>query len=226
MFYFDPLFLLFALPGLIIGLLAQAFLTYAYSRFSNESSGSGLTGMEAAKLLNDKENFGVSFITTPGKLNDHYNPVNHTVNVSQDNAINGSVANIAVVAHEFGHVQQRMSGSLLFKFRSSLVPAVNIGSNLGIVLIIIGIALSFSGLAWIGIGLFALTTLFSLITLPLEIDASRRGMDFIRKHNLINIDRHGGARAVLSAAALTYVAALVTSIGQLLYFIMQVQSRD
>jgi hypothetical protein len=170
--------------------------------------------------------FGVSFITTPGKLNDYYNPITHTVNISQDNSVNDSVANIAVVAHEFGHVQQKQSGSLLFKFRSGLVPAVNIGSKLGVILIIIGVALAFSGLAWLGIGLFALTTLFSIVTLPLEIDASRRGMNIIKELNLIDVNRMGGARAVLTAASLTYVAALVTSLGQLLYFIMQVQSRD
>ncbi len=222
----DQLYFIIAIPGLLIGLGAQLFLNYAYGRFSAVRTGSGLTGMQAAELINRGEGFNVSFKTTLGRLNDHYDPTNHLVNLSSDNATNSSVANLAVVAHEFGHVQQRIKGSFMFKIRTALVPAVNIGSNLGIILIILGIAISFSSLAWLGLLLFSLTTIFTFVTLPIELDASRRGMNLIRKYNLIETSNLGGARAVLSAAALTYVAALVSSLGQLLYFFLQVQGSN
>ncbi len=226
MIFFDPLYLLFAIPGLLIGLGAQAFLRYAYGRFSKVSGGTNMTGMQVADLINKGEGFNVGFKTTPGKLNDYYDPRNHLVNLSEDNARNTSIANIAVVAHEFGHVQQKASGSFMFKFRSALVPATNIGSNLGIILIMIGLLFSLGSLAWIGLIFFSLTTLFTFVTLPLELDASRRGMNLIKKYNLIDSSGMGGARAVLSAAAMTYVAALVSSIGQLLYFYLQVQAAN
>ncbi|MCA9380718.1 zinc metallopeptidase [Candidatus Dojkabacteria bacterium] len=220
---FSPVYLLFIIPGLIVGLIAQFFLWYAYSKFSRISAKSGVTGMEAAKIINEGEGFGVGFMTSPGKLNDHYNPASHIVNISSDNATNTSVANIAVVAHEFGHVQQKEVGSALFAIRSELVPAVNLGSNLGYILMAIGFVISFFELSIVGLTLFSLTTIFSLVTLPIEIDASRRGMNLLRKYNLVAVDQLGGARAVLSAAAMTYVAALISSLGQLLYFFMRVQ---
>jgi len=223
----DPIFVLFAIPGLLLGLIAQGLLWYAYGRYSKVAGGKGITGMQAAEMINQNDNFGVSFITTPGKLNDYYNPANNQVNLSQDNAVNGSVANIAVVAHEFGHVEQKHSGNALFKIRGLLVPTVNFGSTLGIILVMIGLAIAATGLAWIGVALFATTTLFSLVTLPIEIDASRRGMGILKRHNLIDTSKLGGARVVLAAAALTYFAGLVASIGQLLYYVMLVQgSRD
>ncbi len=223
---FDPLYLVLALPGLAIGIVAQVLLWISFNRYSRISAGSNHTGMQAAELINEKEGFGVSFITTPGSLNDYYNPLTHQVNVSQDNAVNDSVANIAVVAHEFGHVQQKQTGSTLFKIRTVMVPAVNIGSTLGFLLIVLGLAIAATGLAWAGILLFSLTTVFSLLTLPIEVDASKRGMEIIKKYNLIAESKMGGAKIVLSAAALTYFASLVASIGQLLYFVMLVQRRD
>lgn len=228
MFYFDPLFLLFALPGLILALFAQMLVWLAYSAFSREGAGTNLTGAQAAEIINNNENFNVEIFSTPGKLNDYYNPKTNKVNISGDNITNSSVANIAVVAHEFGHVEQRHSASILFGIRTAMVPAVNIGSNIGYILIIIGLALAFSGLAWLGVILFSLTALFALITLPIELDASRRGLRLIKKHNLIAPTKLAGARIVLLAAALTYFAALVQSLGQLLYFVMLVSgsSRD
>lgn len=222
---FDPLFFLFLAPGLILAIIAQILLKYSYNKFSKVSAKSGLTGMEAAKKINETENFGVSFITTEGKLNDYYNPVNHEVNVSSDNAVNDSIANIAVVAHEFGHVQQRETGSNLFRLRSTLVPAVSFGSGVGYVLIMIGLGIASAGLTWVGIALFSLVTIFSLVTLPIEIDASRRGMKLIEKHGLIAKEQFGGAKMVLAAAALTYFAGLLQSLGQLAYFVLLASQR-
>jgi uncharacterized protein len=224
--YFDPIYFLFIGPGLVIAILAQLLLKFAYGNYSRVSAGSNMTGMQAAELINKGEGFGVSFITTPGSLNDYYDPSKHVVNVSSDNATNMSVANIAVVAHEFGHVEQKMKGDSLFKVRTWLVPAVNFGSGIGMILIMIGLGIAASGVTWLGIALFATTTLFSLVTLPIEIDASRRGMKLLRKYNLVSVQNLGGAKWVLAAAALTYFAGLVQSIGQLAYFIMMAQGRS
>lgn len=227
MFFIDPLWIFLAIPGLILALIAQALVWFAYNQYSKVNAGSGITGLQAAELINQKEGFNVKLITSPGKLNDYFNPRTNTVNVSADNATNGSVANIAVVAHEFGHVQQKANAILLFRIRTFMVPAVGFGSNLGYIFILIGLAIAATDLAWVGVALFSLTTIFTFLTVPIEIDASRRGLAIIKKHRLINYEKMGGARLVLAAAALTYIAALVQSLGQLLYFVMLVGgSRD
>lgn len=222
---FDPLWIVFMLPGLILALMAQLFVWIAYNKYSRVSAGSNLTGAQAADLINSQENFGVEIVVSNGKLNDFYNPLSHKVNISSANAVSNSVAAIAVVAHEFGHVEQKVNSSILFKARSMLVPAVGFGSNVGYFLIILGLALSLIDLAWMGVVLFSLTTIFTFVTLPIEFDASRRGLKIIKKHNLINTNLIG-AKLVLAAAALTYVASLVQSLGQLLYFVFLVSSRN
>ncbi len=222
---FDPLYLVFALPGLLIALLAQFLVWAAYGIYSKSPAKSGLTGLQAAEMINQKEGFGVEMITTPGKLNDYFNPLSNKVNISSENAVMGTVASIAVVAHEFGHVQQKYNASLLFGIRSAMVPAVGFGSSVGYILIIIGLILSVTGLAYAGLILFSLTSIFAILTVPIEMDASRRGLNFIKKYNLIDSSQMSGAKVVLAAAALTYIAALVQSLGQLLYFYLLVSGK-
>jgi Zn-dependent membrane protease YugP len=193
-------------------------VTIRYNKYSKVSSGSNLTGLDAAKLIRDNENYPVDINRIPGKLSDNFNPRKDIVNISSDNATSNSVANIAVIAHEFGHVQQKFSASLLFRLRSIMVPVVNIGSNLGYILFFVGLFISAFGLAELGLILFASTTVFALITLPVEFDASRRGMNLIEKYNLIEKNKKSGARKVLNAAALTYIASFVTSFTNLLYY--------
>jgi hypothetical protein len=193
-------------------------VTLRYNKYSKVSSGSNLTGLDAAKLIRDNENYPVDINRIPGKLSDNFNPRKDIVNISSDNATSNSVANIAVIAHEFGHVQQKFSASLLFRLRSIMVPVVNIGSNLGYILFFVGLFISAFGLAELGLILFASTTVFALITLPVEFDASRRGMNLIEKYNLIEKNKKSGARKVLNAAALTYIASFVTSFTNLLYY--------
>ncbi len=214
----DTTYLYYALPGLILASIAQIRMTIRYNKYSKVSSGSNLTGLDAAKLIRDNENYPVDINRIPGKLSDNFHPKKNIVNISSDNAISDSVANIAVVAHEFGHVQQKFSASLLFKLRTIMVPVVNIGSNLGYVLFFVGLLFSAFNLAELGLILFASTTVFALVTLPVEFDASRRGMNFIQKYNLIEKNKKSGARKVLSAAALTYIASFVTSFTNLLYY--------
>jgi Zn-dependent membrane protease YugP len=218
MYSFDTTYLYYALPGFVLAIIAQILVTLRYNKYSKVSSGSNLTGLDAAKLIRDNENYPVDINRIPGKLSDNFNPRKDIVNISSDNATSNSVANIAVIAHEFGHVQQKFSASLLFRLRSIMVPVVNIGSNLGYILFFVGLFISAFGLAELGLILFASTTVFALITLPVEFDASRRGMNLIEKYNLIEKNKKSGARKVLNAAALTYIASFVTSFTNLLYY--------
>jgi Zn-dependent membrane protease YugP len=219
MFYnLNPTYLIFALPGLILAIIAQILIKVRYNKYSKVSSDTNMTGLDVAKLIQDKEDYPVDISTTKGKLQDNFDPRNDTVNISSDNITSDSVANIAVVAHEFGHVQQKFSSSSLFKLRTFMVPVVNIGSNLGYILFFIGLFLNILNLAEIGLILFSGTLIFSLVTLPIEFDASKRGMQFIQKYRLISIDKQKYARKILNAAALSYVAGFVTSLGNILYY--------
>ena len=218
MYYIDPMYFYFALPGLILGLIAQYLLSIRYNKYSKIPAESHMTGLDAAELIRDREDFPIDIATNQGKLQDNFDPRKDIVNISSDNINSNSVANIAVVAHEFGHVGQKFSSSFLFKLRTFMVPVVNIGSSLGYVLFFVGLILNALNLAQIGLILFASTTVFALVTLPVEFDASKRGLKFIKKYNLIEADKQSGAKKVLNAAALTYVASFVTSLLNLLYY--------
>lgn len=219
MYYFDSLYLLFAVPGLILAFIAQIMVTSRFNRFSKESARSNMTGLDAAKLIASREGYDVDIELISGTLNDHFNPLNNKVALSADNQNSDSVAHITVVAHEFGHVQQKYSSNFLFKFRNGFVPVVNVSTTLGYILFLVGLFLAFTPLTNLGLILFSFASVFALITLPIEFDASRRAMKFIEKYNLISTENRNGAKKVLRAAALTYVASLVQSLGQLLYFI-------
>ena len=208
----------FALPGLILGLIAQFLISIRYNKYSKIPAESHMTGLDAAELIRDREDFPIDIATNQGKLQDNFDPRKDIVNISSDNINSNSVANIAVVAHEFGHVGQKFSSSFLFKLRTFMVPVVNIGSSLGYMLFFVGLILNALNLAQIGLILFASTTVFALVTLPVEFDASKRGLKFIKKYNLIEADKQSGAKKVLNAAALTYVASFVTSLLNLLYY--------
>ena len=218
MYYIDPMYFYFALPGLILGLIAQFLISIRYNKYSKIPAESHMTGLDAAELIKDREDFPIDIATNQGKLQDNFDPRKDIVNISSDNINSNSVANIAVVAHEFGHVGQKFSSSFLFKLRTFMVPVVNIGSSLGYMLFFVGLILNALNLAQIGLILFASTTVFALVTLPVEFDASKRGLKFIKKYNLIEADKQSGAKKVLNAAALTYVASFVTSLLNLLYY--------
>ena len=134
MYYIDPMYFYFALPGLILGLIAQFLISIRYNKYSKIPAESHMTGLDAAELIRDKEDFPVDIATNQGKLQDNFDPRKDIVNISSDNINSNSVANIAVVAHEFGHVGQKFSSSFLFKLRTFMVPVVNIGSSLGYML--------------------------------------------------------------------------------------------
>lgn len=223
--YFDPTYTIYILPGLILAIIAQIWITSSFKKYSKIQSGSNTTGIDAANIIKDGESFPVSITVYGESLSDHFDPSKDNVNISS-NSIEDSISSIAVVAHEFGHVQQKFSKSFLFHIRTGLVPIVNIGSRLGYILIIVGLILNILGLAQIGLILFASTTVFALITVPIEIDASKRGLKLIKKYNLIQESRLDGAKSILGAAATTYIASLLTSLLNLFYYASVISRRD
>ena len=226
MYYIDPMYFYFALPGLILGLIAQFLISIRYNKYSKIPAESHMTGLDAAELIRDREDFPIDIATNQGKLQDNFDPRKDIVNISSDNINSNSVANIAVVAHEFGHVDQKFSGSSLFKFRNAIVPVVNIGSSLGISLIFIGLLIDLAGLANIGLILFSATTLFAFITIPIERDATKRGLKFIEEYDLVPKEKLRNAKSVLNAASMTYVAGLISSIANLLYYSSLVKRKN
>lgn len=223
--YFDPTYTIYILPGLILAIIAQIWITSSFKKYSKIQSGSNTTGIDAANIIKDGESFPVSITVYGESLSDHFDPSKDNVNISS-NSIEDSISSIAVVAHEFGHVQQKFSKSFLFHIRTGLVPIVNMGSRLGYILIIVGLILNILGLAQIGLILFASTTVFALITVPIEIDASKRGLKLIKKYNLIQESRLDGAKSILGAAATTYIASLLTSLLNLFYYASVISRRD
>ncbi len=224
MFLFSGQYLLYWLPGVILVLLAQWWVRSTQRKWGEVSNDSGLTGAEAAKRLLQYSGIGdVNLEGIPGQLTDHYDPRDRTLRLSQGVAQGRSVASLAIAAHEIGHAAQDHQGYLPLQFRSALVPAVNIGSRLGIWLLLIGILLRSAfgtQLAWIGLGLFALGAVFSLATLPVELNASARARTLLAQAGLVRSNKEQrGVNAVLTAAAFTYVAALAAAILQLLYYV-------
>ncbi|HPP18766.1 MAG TPA: zinc metallopeptidase [Candidatus Dojkabacteria bacterium] len=215
--YYDYTYLMYALPVLLISIICQIWVSSSYRKNSKVSPGNGITGKEAAEIIRRKNDYPVDIIVQGPRLSDHFDPMRNIVVISQESE-KSSVADIAVVAHEFGHVDQKFSKSPLFKFRNAIVPVVNIGSSLGIVLIFIGLLIDLAGLANLGLILFSATTLFAFITIPIERDATKRGLKFIEEYDLIPKDKIGNAKSVLNAASMTYVAGLISSIANLLYY--------
>jgi Zn-dependent membrane protease YugP len=228
MFFFEPRYLMYMIPAFILMALTSWYVKAAYNKWSRVGAGSRFTGYEATRrLINSSGLYGVQIQGTPGEMTDHYDPRNKTVFLSQGVANSPSVAALAIAAHELGHAQQDAEGYFPLKFRGVLVPLVNIGSNLGWILIMIGLFLQLTQLAWIGILVFSGGALFALVTLPVEFDASARARRMLAESGIIQTDAEmRGVSNVLNAAALTYVAGLVTAVLQLLYYVSLVSGRS
>jgi hypothetical protein len=233
MFYLDPTYLiLVGIPSLILMGITSWYVRHAYSKWSKVRAGSNLTGYQAAqRLLSTGSIYGVQIQGTAGEMTDHYDPRNKTLYLSNGVANSPSVASIAIAAHELGHAMQDADEYLPLRFRSAIVPMVNIGSNLGWVLIMVGLLL-FRGsslginLAWLGVAFFAGGAVFALATLPVELNASARAKQLLAQTGIIQTNEEmRGVNQVLNAAALTYVAALVTAVLQLLYYVFLVGGR-
>jgi Zn-dependent membrane protease YugP len=227
MFFFSPTYLMYMIPAFILMGLTSWYVKSAYNKWSRVQASSRLTGQQAAQRLIMAGNLsGVQVQGTAGNLTDHYDPRNKTLFLSQGVANVASVASVAVAAHELGHAMQDAEEYFPLRFRSALVPIVNIGSNLGWILIMIGLFLRFTQLAWLGILVFAGGAVFALATLPVEFNASARAKQLLVQTGIIQTDEEQrGVNAVLNAAALTYVAGLVTAILQLLYYVSLVGGR-
>jgi hypothetical protein len=220
---FDPLYLLFALPALLLGLFASIALQLITSKYQSELNRQGLSGLDIAERVAKENGFKFRINIINQLLGESYDPTSATLSLSTQTAHDKTITAAAITAHELGHVEQHHKSSMLFQFRTMIVPVVNIGTNIGYFLLIIGLILQFSELAWLGVILFALATFFAFITVPLELDASRRALNLLQRSQLIYPEETGGIKLVLGAAALTYVAALFQSLGQLLYFLLRVQ---
>lgn len=217
---------------MVLGMIVQYRLKSKFSQYSKVATSSGMSGKETAeKMLRDNGIYDVQVISADGFLSDHYNPLNKTVNLSPDVYEGRSVAAAAVAAHECGHAVQHATAYSMLMLRSRLVPAVKISSTLSQWVIIAGLGMfGFGGgnptILLIGIILFAITTLFSVITLPVEFDASARALKWLDTARITTNEEHGQAKDALKWAALTYVVAALASIAMLVQYILIYQSRS
>src|SRR5437867_2919446 len=244
MFFFpfwNPSYIFFVLlPTMILTGLAQWWVSSAYRRASQVPNMQRITGAQAARRILDSA--GLTYIniepTAPVRnalmggatpdLDDHYDPTEKVLRLSPGVYAGTSVAALGVAAHEAGHAVQDAQGYSPMRLRSALVPAANLGTNFGWILIVLGIVLGAVGIAWLGVAAFALGVVFALLTLPVELNASTRAMQMLNANGLVDRTEYGQARSVLTAAAFTYVAGLAAAILSLLYWVMVVSgmSRD
>jgi Zn-dependent membrane protease YugP len=220
--FFDPFYFVFVLiPVIVISAGVQLWLRSTYSKWSQVPNHAGLTGLQVGQALFSRTDLqSIPLRTTPGELSDHFDPRANVVRLSPTVASTPSVASMAVTAHELGHVQQYQTGSGMMKVRNVLVPAVRYSPTLSYICILLGLILGISGLFYLGVIFFGLMVIFTIMTVPIEFNASNRALRLLDQAGLLadENDRQG-ARAMLTAAGLTYVAAAVTSILQLLYYI-------
>lgn len=227
MFFFDPNYLIFMIPAFILMAITSWYVRHANNKWSQVRASSGLTGHQAAQRLLSTGNMqGVQIQGTPGELTDHYDPRNKTLFLSNGVATSPSVASVAIAAHELGHAMQDAEDYFPLRVRGALVPVVNIGSNLGWILIMAGLFLQWLSLAWVGVLFFAGGAVFALATLPVEFNASARAKQLLAQTGIIQTEEEmRGVNQVLNAAALTYVAGLITAILQLLYYVFLLGGR-
>jgi uncharacterized protein len=212
-------FLVCTVVPLLFGLWAQLQVKRTFKRYSQVPTSNGLTGAQAAAAVLQTSGLdGVSIRPVSGRLSDHYDPRSRTLNLSEDVGQAATIAALGVAAHEAGHAIQDAQGYKPMRIRQTLVPVATIGSQLWIFPAFLGLILGSIGLVNVGLVLFLAVVLFQLVTLPVEFDASRRALVALEGGGLLGSTELDGARAVLRAAALTYVAALVASIGQRIYF--------
>jgi Zn-dependent membrane protease YugP len=218
---FDPLYLVIILPGLLLGIWAQIKLHSAYGKYSQVGVESGMTGAEAARrILDDAGLVNVPVAEIPGRLSDHYDPTKRALFLSSDNFNGRTIAAVGVAAHEAGHALQHQAAYGLFNMRMALAPAMQFASYAWMGVFILGFVLHMlPQMFLIAIAIFTVMTLFQLVTLPVEYDASRRAKVQLFRLGLVREDERADVSKVLDAAALTYVAALVSTVLQLVYFI-------
>lgn len=219
-FFIDPMWFLFAVPSLLVMLYAQMKVKGSFEKYSQIRNMPNATGAQIARRLLDGAGLRhVSIEMTHGDLSDHYDPGSKVLRLSPRVYATPSVAAMGIVAHEVGHALQDSTGYVPMRIRAGLVPVVNLGSWLGYIFFILGFIAQFSGLVWLGVLLFSGAVIFSLVTLPVEYNASRRALQLLQTNGMVGQVEVEGVQSVLNAAALTYVAALLQSVGQLIYWV-------
>lgn len=226
--------MLIMLLGAALAFLPQLWVKNTYNTYRQVGASTGMTGAEfARRMLSESHIYDVVVEETPGELSDHYDPSVKAVRLSPDNYHQPSVASVTIAAHEVGHAIQHQEGYLPVVWRSALVPAVNLGSRLGPILIMLGLGMGVMNeatsdpsvgllLAWVGVFAFSLAALFHLVTLPVELDASRRALTALREGHYMTDEEQQGAKKILTAAAFTYVATALYSLIQVLYWVMRI----
>lgn len=218
--FFDPMYLLFIAPGFLLSLWASFRVKSTFSKYSEVRSRRGMTGAQAAyELMHRAGITDVEVVRASGVLSDHYNPVSKKLALSEPVYDSTSVAAIGVATHEAGHAIQHARHYAPLWVRSALVPTANIGSSLGYIVMVMGLMFSSTNMVVVGAVLFSAVLLFQVVTLPVEFDASRRAKALVTEYGIVTADERKGVDAVLNAAALTYVAAAITTLLTLLYYL-------
>lgn len=228
-YYYDSYYMigyLLVIVGAIIMALAQMKVSSAYNKYSRIENSRHLTGRDVAyEILNQHGLSDVQIYEVKGHLSDHYNPSNLTLNLSSEIYHGTSIASLAVAAHECGHALQHQEGYKPLTFRNMIVPVCNISQTIGWVAILLGLFIGKSSISWLGVLLMSFMLLFQIVTLPVEFDASSRALSILNDRYLTE-DEYPGAKKMLTAAALTYVAAMLSTLLSLLRIVLMVMSRD
>jgi uncharacterized protein len=220
--FFDPLYLIMIAPGLLLSIWASFRVKSAFNKYSKIRSARGLTGAEAAEeMLHNNGITDVKILATNGMLSDHYNPINKTLNLSEEVYGSNSIAAVGVATHEAGHALQHAANYAPLWVRSALVPTANIGSGMGYFVMVLGLMFHSTNMVLAGAVVFSAVLLFQIVTLPVEFDASHRAKVKVVEEGIITAQEREGMDRVLNVAALTYVAAAVSTLLTLLYFLMR-----
>ncbi|MBQ2897571.1 MAG: zinc metallopeptidase [Clostridia bacterium] len=225
--FFDTGYLVYVLPAIILAMFAQAKVSSTFNKYSKVNNHRGITGADVAKKILNL--YGISDVTVEkvsGNLTDHFDPKSKVIRLSDSVYSSTSVAALGVAAHETGHAIQHNKGYMPIRLRNAVLPVASIGSNIAFPLVILGIIFSFSTLVNFGIILFSAVVLFQIITLPVEFNASRRAISVLEEQYILTDDELGGAKKVLSAAAMTYVAATIVALGNLLRLLSLARRND
>lgn len=225
-FYFDYYYLILVVPALMLAIWAQVQVKTTYRKYSRVPNSRGMTGAYAAQaVLNFYGITDVRIECVSGNLTDHYDPRSKVIRLSDGVYNSSTVAAIGIACHEAGHAAQHAENYAPIKIRNAIIPVCNIGSTIGIPLALIGWIFSFSILIYVGLGLYAAVFIFQVATLPVEFNASRRAIKVIDETQLLRDDEIGGAKKVLAAAAMTYVASMIVSLANLLRLLLRFSNR-
>lgn len=215
------------LIGVVITLVAQSFVTSRYRRYRTKDTKKGLSGQEVARMILDKHGLSHIYVTeVKGTLTDHYDPNRKVVRLSSEVFHGTSVASCSVAAHEVGHAIQDKEGYFFIRLRGAIFPLVSFASKFGYLAILIGFLFNFMDLAWGGVGLLLIILFFQLITLPVELDASKRALVELQKLEILEKKELSNGKDMLQAAAMTYVASLATTLLEILRFVLIIAGRD